>query len=470
MGILDKAGTVARPGYSRWLIPPAALCVHLSIGQVYSLSVFKTALMSHFEASYVQVGWIFSVAILMLGASSAVFGTWMEHNGPRKAMLVSCCCWVSGFVIAAIGVQTGQLWLVYLGYGGIGGIGLGIGYISPVSTLMKWFPERPGLATGIAIMGFGGGALFGAPLATALLSAYDPGFDSSVLGAAPGGHAVAATFLTLGGIYLVMMLVGAALIRIPPGFESDETADHLPARNGALVRTRQAVRTPAFYLLWVVLFCNVTAGIGILEEASPMIQDLFRAPDGRTAITAGMATGFVGLLSLANMGGRIGWSSFSDKIGRRWAYVVYLGVGLAMYLALAAGGAAVALFVGFMIITFYGGGFATIPAYLKDMFGTLEVGAIHGRLLTAWSAAGICGPLIVNSVLDHAGGEPGTLTAEAYSPAFLVMVGILAVGFTANLLVRGVTRRHWDEAQVARYEQRLAEDPSLANATWNGGH
>jgi MFS family permease len=338
---------------------------------------------------------------------------------------------------------------------------------------MKWFPERPGLATGIAIMGFGGGALFAAPLATALMSVYDPQFDPAVSGSYASGDAVAATFLTLGGIYAVMMLLGATLIRIPPGFESDETADHMPALNGALVRTKQAVRTPAFYLLWIVLFCNVTAGIGILEEASPMIQDFFRGTDGNTAITAGMAAGFVGLLSLANMGGRFGWSTLSDKIGRKWAYILYLGVGLVMYFLLATvGGVSVALFVflGFMIITFYGGGFATIPAYLKDMFGTLEVGAIHGRLLTAWSAAGICGPLIINSVLDYSGGTPGTLTADAYKPAFLIMIGVLAIGFISNILVRAVDRKRWDEPQVARYRQRLEENPDLANAIWKGGH
>ena len=449
MSVLSKKSSVAPAGYNRWLIPPAALCVHLSIGQVYALSVFKIPLEHHFNASHTQIGWIFSLAIGMLGISSALFGRWVERNGPRKAMVVAAACWVSGFLIGALGIATGQLWLLYLGYGFLGGIGLGIGYISPVSTLMKWFPEKPGLATGMAIMGFGGGALVAAPFATALMDAYNGG------GTEISGSALVSTFVTMGLTYAVLMAIGAALIRIPPGFEDDETSEHFPGQGGALVRTNRAVRTPQFYLLWIVLFTNVTAGIGILENAGPMIQDFFRV-DGTSPVTAAMAAGFVGLLSLANMGGRFGWSTLSDKIGRKPAYFIYLGVGLALYLVLAqAGSSSVALMVtlAFIIITFYGGGFATIPAYLKDLFGTLEVGAIHGRLLTAWSAAGIAGPLIVNSTLDRAG-EPGTLVAADYRPALLIMVGVLGVGFIANLLVRKVDAKHFDADQISRLRQR----------------
>lgn len=472
MSILDKEHSVARAGFNRWLIPPAALCVHMCIGQVYALSVFKTSFVNHFSASHTAIGWIFSLAILMLGASSAIFGKWVEKNGPRKAMVAATMCWCSGFLIGALGIQTGQLWLLYLGYGFIGGIGLGIGYISPVSTLMKWFPERPGLATGMAIMGFGAGALFAAPFCTLLLGVYDPAFDPSVTGSYANGVAITKTFLTLAAVYACLMVTGAALIRIPPGFEHDETADHFPGRGGALVRTRVAVRTPQFYLLWLVLFCNVTAGIGILEQAAPMVQDFFRGSDGVTPVNAGMAAGFVGMLSLANMGGRFGWSTLSDMMGRRIAYVIYLGGGLIVYTLLAfLGRSSVGLFVlfAFVIITFYGGGFATIPAYLKDMFGTLEVGAIHGRLLTAWSAAGICGPLIVNYFLDHAG-TPGELYAADYRPALLTMVGVLAVGFISNLLVRNVNEKHYDKAQRQRYLDRIANDPEFANAKWSGAH
>lgn len=469
MHFLDKKKTVARPGYSKWLIPPAALCVHLSIGQVYALSVFKTSLVEHFHVSYTAIGAIFSICIAMLGLSSAIFGTWMERNGPRKAMAVSAVCWSTGFVIGGIGILTQQLWLLYLGYGFIGGIGLGIGYISPVSTLMKWFPDRPGLATGMAIMGFGGGALFAAPFTTMLMGIYDPGMGQ-VRGFATG-QAVAYTFFTMAVIYCVMIAIGAALIRIPAGFEDDDTAEHFPGMGGALVRTSKAIKTHQFYLLWLVLFCNVTAGIGILEQAAPMIQDFFRS-EGTSTVTAGMAAGFVGVLSLANMIGRFGWSTLSDLRGRRSMYVLYLGGGFALYLLLAIfGGRHIAIFVllSFIIITFYGGGFSTIPAYLKDKFGTLEVGAIHGRLLTSWSAAGIAGPLIVNGFLDQSG-SPGTLEAGAYYPALLTMAGILAVGFIANLLLRPVAEHHFDAEQVTRYQQRLAENPEIAKAKWSGGH
>lgn len=464
---ISKKSSVARLGYSRWLIPPAALCVHLAIGQVYALSVFKTPFEHHFNASHTAIGWIFSVAIAMLGTSSALFGKWVERNGPRKAMVVAACCWVGGFLVGALGIGTRQLWLLYLGYGVIGGMGLGIGYISPVSTLLKWFPERPGLATGMAIMGFGGGALVAAPYATSLMNFYNGRLGHGGDGSEVAGPALVLTFVTMGLTYAAIMSLGAALIRIPRGFESDETSQHFPGRGGALVRTREALRAPQFYLLWIILFCNVTAGIGILENAGPMIQDFFRA-DGVSPVTTGMAAGFVGLLSLANMGGRFGWSTLSDRIGRKAAYCVYLGVGMVLYGVLAnAGSTSVGLFaiLAFFIITFYGGGFATIPAYLKDMFGTLEVGAIHGRLLTAWSAAGIAGPLIVNRTLDSAG-TPGSLNAADYRPALLVMVGILIVGFAANLLVRPVAPGHFDVAQLQRHrdEARPADPPTTAGA------
>lgn len=469
MRFLEKKNTVARAGYSKWLIPPAALCVHLAIGQVYALSVFKTSLVEHFHVPYTAIGAIFSIAIAMLGISSAAFGTWMERSGPRKAMVVSALCWTAGFVVGGIGILTHQLWLLYLGYGFIGGIGLGVGYISPVSTLMKWFPDKPGLATGMAIMGFGGGALFAAPFTTMLMGFFDPAMTQGK--AFASGQAVAYTFFTMAAIYCVLIALGAALIRIPPGFEDDETADHHPGMDGALVRTSRAIRTRQFYLLWIVLFCNVTAGIGILEQAAPMIQDFFRA-DGTSSVTAGMAAGFVGVLSLANMAGRFGWSTLSDTLGRKVMYVLYLGGGLVMYLLLAfAGSTSIALFVllSFIIITFYGGGFATIPAYLKDKFGTLEVGAIHGRLLTSWSAAGIAGPLIVNGFLDRSG-SPGTLEAGAYYPALVTMAAILAIGFIANLMLRPVSRKHFDQEQTARYQRRIQEDPGLAAAKWNGEH
>jgi len=448
---LARERIVAKPGFNRWLIPPAALAVHLCIGQAYATSVYKTALVQHFDTSLTAIGIIFSIAIVMLGLSAAVFGTWVDRNGPRAAMFVAAICWSVGFLVGSLGIATGQLWLLYLGYGVIGGIGLGIGYISPVSTLIKWFPDRPGLATGLAIMGFGGGALIASPLSKQLMDWYDPDYTGAA-DQVPTGSAVALLFLTLGLVYLVYMLFGAFLIRVPADDWKPAGWDPSTVKQKALVTTESvsagnSIKTPQFWLLWVVLFCNVTAGIGILEQASPMIQDFFR--DGTTStVAAAAAAGFVGLLSLFNMGGRFVWSTTSDYIGRKPMYMIYLGVGLVLYVLLATvGSSATWLFVllAAVIISFYGGGFSTVPAYLRDLFGTFQVGAIHGRLLTAWSAAGIAGPLIVNGVLDTQG-TPGELVAGDYRPALFIMVGLLAVGFIANLMIRPVAAK-WHEPQ-----------------------
>ena len=461
---LSRERIVAGPGFSRWLIPPAALAVHLCIGQAYATSVYKNALVAHFDTSLTAIGVIFSIAIVMLGLSAAVFGTWVDHNGPRAAMAVSAVFWCSGFVVAALGVMSEQLWLVYVGYGVLGGIGLGIGYISPVSTLIKWFPDRPGLATGMAIMGFGGGAMVASPVSARLLAVYDPAYDATDPTSVASGGAVALLFLTLAAVYFVFMSIGATIVRVPaPDWKPDgwdpHTVEDRPMVTTASVSARNAIRTPQFWLLWTVLFCNVTAGIGILEQAAPMIQDFFR-DGGSSTVSAAVAAGFVGLLSIANMAGRFIWSSTSDVIGRKPIYIIYLGVGMAAYILLAFfGSSSTALFVllAAVILSFYGGGFATVPAYLRDLFGTFEVGAIHGRLLTAWSAAGVAGPLIVNAFLD-AQGEPGSLTAGAYRPALLTMVGLLAVGFVANLRMSAVSEKfhepeentHIHEAAQAR--------------------
>ncbi|RJS46418.1 OFA family MFS transporter [Nocardioides cavernaquae] len=446
LSFLDREHTVAPPGYSRWLIPPAALAIHLCIGQAYATSVYKATLVEHFNASLTSIGIIFSIAIVMLGVSAALFGTWVDRNGPRKAMFTAACCWSTGFMIGSAGIATEQLWLLYLGYGFIGGIGLGIGYISPVSTLMKWFPDRPGLATGMAIMGFGGGAMVAAPLERELLARYG--------GATPDGHAVMQMFITLGVVYFLVMMFGVFTVKVPaPGWSpagfDPTTVKQKSMVSSGHVSAANAIKTPQFWLLWTVLLCNVTAGIGILEQAAAMIQDFFREGDVST-VTVIVAAGFVGLLSLANMGGRIVWSSTSDFTGRKPIYMMYLGVGVLLYLGLASfGSQSTALFVAFcfLIISFYGGGFATVPAYLRDLFGTYQVGAIHGRLLTAWSTAGVVGPLIVNRVLDTRG-EPGSLVAADYRPALLIMAGVLAVGFVANLMIRPVSEKWHEKGQV----------------------
>ncbi|MET8243638.1 OFA family MFS transporter [Streptomyces sp. NPDC005202] len=439
---------VAPPGWSRWLVPPAALSVHLSIGQAYAWSVFKPSLESALHLDGTQSALPFQLAIVMLGLSAAFGGTLVERNGPRWAMTVALVCFSSGFLISALGARTQQYWLIVLGYGFVGGIGLGIGYISPVSTLIKWFPDRPGMATGIAIMGFGGGALIASPWSAQMLQSF--GADHS---------GIALAFLVHGLSYAVFMSLGVLLVRVP---RTDKPVDGGPsAVEGVQVSARSAVRTPQFWCLWIVLCTNVTAGIGILEKAAPMITDFFA--DTSTPVSASAAAGFVALLSAANMAGRIGWSSTSDLIGRKNIYRLYLGVGALMYLLIAlCGDTSKPLFVlcALVILSFYGGGFATVPAYLTDLFGTYQVGAIHGRLLTAWSTAGVLGPLIVNWIADRqeAAGRHGS---SLYGLSFAIMIGLLMAGFAANELVRPVHARHHvpaprKDADVARQQPESA--------------
>jgi MFS family permease len=438
---LDRSRSVAPPGWSRWLIPPAALSVHLAIGQVYAWSVFKTPLESALDLSGTQSALPFTLGIVMLGLSAAVFGTAVERNGPRWAMFISMVCFSSGFLISAIGVALQQYWLVILGYGLIGGIGLGIGYISPVSTLIKWFPDRPGMATGIAIMGFGGGALIASPLSNSLLDTF---------GSTPTG--IAQTFLVMGVAYGIFMSMGWLLVRVPA--DDWQPAGWVPKAAGAVgkmittvsVSAANAIKTPQFWLLWVVLCFNVTAGIGILEKASPMIKDFFT--NTSTPVAAGAAAGFVALLSLANMLGRFVWSSTSDLVGRKNIYRVYLGVGALMYLTIAvSANSSKLLFVvcAMLILSFYGGGFATVPAYLKDLFGTYQVGAIHGRLLTAWSFAGVLGPLIVNYIADTEK-DAGKGGPALYTTSLFIMIGLLVIGFICNELIRPVSSRFHEPA------------------------
>jgi len=435
-------------------VPPAALSVHLAIGQAYSWSVFKSPLEKVLGLTGAESALPFQLGIVMLGLSAAVFGTRVERNGPRWAMFVSLCCFCSGFVLAALGMTTKQYWLVVLGYGGVGGIGLGIGYISPVSTLIKWFPDRPGMATGIAIMGFGGGALIASPWSAEMLKAFGVSYDAAGKVLAVADNAIATTFLVHGLVYAVFMSLGVLLVRVPA--EGWRPAGWTPAasKTSALISTNQvsarnAIRTPQFWCLWVVLCFNVTAGIGILEKASPMITDFFR--ETKAPVTAATAAGFVALLSLANMLGRFGWSSLSDRMGRKNMYRFYLGAGAAMYLLIALfTNQSKLLFVvcAIVILSFYGAGFATIPAYLKDLFGTNQVGAIHGRLLTAWSTAGVLGPLIINAIADSqkAAGHTGP---ALYTTSLYIMIGLLALGFAANEMVRPVDARHHEKTPEA---------------------
>jgi MFS family permease len=484
-GILDKERTIATAGFNRWLVPPAALCIHLCIGMAYGFSVFWLPLSRAIglsapkacpDMSLVQelftttcdwrvasMGWMYTLFFVFLGVSAAIWGGWLERVGPRKAGFVSTLCWCGGLFLGAIGIITHQLWLMWLGSGVIGGVGLGLGYISPVSTLVKWFPDRRGMATGMAIMGFGGGAMIGAPLANLLMNYFKT----------PSSVGVWETFVAMGVIYFAFMMIGAFRYRLPPAGWQPEgwTA---PVKANAMISTKNvhldnAHKTPQFWLIWWVLCLNVSAGIGVIGMASPMLQEIFAGkliglPDvGFNALTvaqkatiAGIAAGFTGLLSLFNIGGRFFWASLSDKIGRKNTYYCFFLLGILLYAlapTFAAMGSKLLFVLGFgVILSMYGGGFATVPAYLADMFGTQFVGAIHGRLLTAWATAGIIGPVVVNYLREFqlaAGVKPDQL----YNTTMYILCAMLIAGLICNYLIKPVDSKwHMSDAEVAKLQ------------------
>ena len=436
---LHRDRSIADAGFNRWRVPPAALAIHLCIGQAYAFSVFSLPLSTAIGLTAAApddwkvstIGWVFSTAIAFLGLSAALFGSWLERVGPRAAMFVSALFFCTGLALGAAGIATHQFWLLIIGYGVIGGIGLGLGYISPVSTLIRWFPDRPGMATGLAIMGFGGGAIIASPLSVWLMAHYRT----------PTSNGIAAAFLTLSALYLIVMMFGVFTVRVPAAEWTPSAMIVARATNTRSaapgVTVSDAVRTPQFWLLWTMLLVNVTAGIGVLGQASAMIQEMF---PGR--ITVEDAAHFVVLLSIANLIGRFVWSSLSDHIGRRATYVIFFALGAALYASIPTIGrtGSIAPFIAAyaLILSMYGGGFATIPAYLRDQFGTLQVGAIHGRLLTAWSTAGVLGPVLVNYIREYQLSR-SVPRAEAYSVTMYIMAGLLLVGLTANGALR--TRR-----------------------------
>ena len=423
------------------MVPPAALCIHLCIGQAYAFSVFNlpmSKLIGITESApddwkLTSLGWIFSIAIVFLGLAAAFGGTWLDRVGPRKAMVAAAACFGGGFLVGAAGISTHQLWLVYLGYGVLGGIGLGLGYISPVKTLITWFPDRPGMATGMAIMGFGGGAFVASPLSVMLMKHFS---TETHIG-------VAETFMVLGVVYFIVMMIGAMLVRVPAeGWKPEGWTP--PVVQNAMITTQNvhiddAMKTPQFWLLWGVLCLNVTAGIGVLGQASAMSQEMF---PGR--ITPASAAGFVGLLSIFNMLGRFFWASTSDYIGRKATYMCFFALGIVLYAIVPWSGqtGSIFFFVAFyaVILSMYGGGFSTIPAYLRDVFGTRYVGAIHGRLLTAWSVAGVLGPVLVNYIRQYQI-DSGVAKADAYTVTMYIMAALLAVGFVLNLMMKPVDAR-----------------------------
>lgn len=473
-GLLSKSRIVAKPGYNRWLIAPAAIGMHLCIGSVYAWSLFNPALIKRIgvvtsaadDWNLDHVVIIFSVAILCLGLAAAIAGRWLEKVGPRMVGVVAACCWGGGFIIGSIGIVSGQLWLLYLGYGVIGGIGLGLGYVSPVSTLIRWFPDRRGMATGMAIMGFGGGAMIGAPLGNLLMEHFSTRDSVGVW----------QTFVVLGIIYFLFMMGGAFGYRIPPpGWRPD---DWEPPKDKAHAMTtnrhvhlKDAHKTKQFWLIWLVLALNVIPGIGVLSMASPMLQEIFGGSlIGASGVpfdalskmqheaVATIAAGFAGLLSLFNIAGRFFWASLSDKIGRKVTYFTFFALGIALYAAAppAAHAGSQALFVLFfcVILSMYGGGFATVPAYLADIFGTQFVGAIHGRLLTAWSVAGVIGPSIVSYIRDGqiALGVHGTLL---YDLTMYILAGMLAIGFLCNMAIKPVHEKlYMSDKEVAEHQAK----------------
>ena len=493
-GLLDRERIIARPGFNRWLVPPAALAIHLCIGMAYGFSVFWLPLSqsigitapvacpadagimtSLFSAScdwkVADLGWMYTLFFVLLGSSAALWGGWLERAGPRKAGFVAALCWCGGLLISAIGVKTHQLWMLWVGSGVIGGIGLGLGYISPVSTLVKWFPDRRGMATGMAIMGFGGGAMIGSPLANNLMTYFK----------SPTSVGVWETFVVMAVIYFVFMTAGAFGYRVPPaGWRPDGWTP--PAQKNAMITTghvhlKDAHKTPQFWLIWAVLCLNVSAGIGIIGMASPMLQEIFGGSligkpelgfaqldaSQKTAI-AGIAAGFAGLLSLFNIAGRFFWASLSDRIGRKLTYFIFFALGIALYASaptFAHMGSKVLFVSAFCIIlSMYGGGFATVPAYLADMFGTQFVGAIHGRLLTAWSTAGIIGPVVVNYIreFNKAAGVPAD---KLYEVTTYILAGMLVVGFICNAMIRPVAAKWFmKDEEVAALQTKAAALPS----------
>ncbi len=472
-GLLSRERIVAKPGFNRWLVPPAALAIHLSIGVAYGFSVFWLPLSRAIgitepapgDWKISTLGWMYTLFFVFLGSSAAVFGAWVERVGPRKTGVVAAICWSSGFFISALGVYLHQIWLLWLGSGVIGGCGLGLGYISPVGTLIKWFPDRRGMATGMAIMGFGGGAMIGAPLADILMRHF----------ATPTSVGVWQTFVAMGVIYFITMMAGAFGYRVPP--PDWKPAGWTPrAQQTSMITTgnvhvSQAWRTPQFWFLWMVLCMNVSAGIGVIGIASPMIQEIFGGrligvPGTLQELTleqkaqlASIGAGFAALLSLSNIAGRIGWASLSDYLGRKRTYLVFFALGFLLYsmapFAGRTGSASLFVVVFCIILTMYGGGFATIPAYLADIFGTQYVGAIHGRLLTAWSTAGVLGPVLVNYIREYQI-DRGVPNAQAYNVTMYVLAGLLVVGLICNLMVKPVDPRYFmtpEELAAARAAQ-----------------
>ncbi len=497
-GLLAKERIIAHPGFNRWLVPPAALAIHLCIGMAYGFSVFwlplskalgiKEAIQCGPDVGFFAqlfttqcdwpvstLGWMYTLFFVFLGLSAAIWGGWLEHVGPRKVGVLAALCWGGGMLVSALGIYLHQFWMMLLGSGVIGGIGLGLGYISPVSTLIKWFPDRRGMATGMAIMGFGGGAMIGSPLAAEMMKAF----------ATPTSVGVWQTFAVMGCIYIAAMLIGAFGYRIPAsgwkpaGWEPPANAQANAMITQHHVHVSKVWGIPQFWLVWLVLTMNVSAGIGVIGMASPMLQEVFggsligvpakfsELDKAQLTAIAGVAAGFAALLSLFNIVGRFFWASLSDKLGRKLTYTVFFILGGVLYFSIpaSAGLGSKLLFVGAfcVILSMYGGAFATVPAYLADLFGTQMVGAIHGRLLTAWSTAGIIGPVVVNYMREYQLGL-GIPREQVYNQTMYILVGMLVIGLICNWLIKPVNPKHFMSAEELAHEKQLAHDRAAASS------
>ncbi len=502
-GFLDKERIIAGPGFNRWLVPPAALAIHLCIGMAYGFSVFwlplskalgiKEAIKCGPDVGFFgqlftttcdwqisTLGWMYTLFFVLLGSSAAIWGGWLERVGPRKAGVVSALCWCGGMLLSALGVYLHQFWLMILGSGVIGGIGLGLGYISPVSTLIKWFPDRRGMATGMAIMGFGGGAMIGSPMAADLMKYF----------ATPTSVGVMQTFVVMAIVYFVFMMAGALTYRVPEtGWKPAGWTPPAAQVNNAMITQRhvhvkKVWGIPQFWLIWMVLCMNVSAGIGVIGMASPMLQEVFggsligvsqkfgELDKIQLAAIASVAAGFTALLSLFNIGGRFFWASLSDKLGRKMTYVVFFVLGGVLYFSVPGSAAAgsIVLFVGAfcIILSMYGGGFATVPAYLADLFGTQMVGAIHGRLLTAWATAGVLGPVVVNYMREYQLGL-GIPREQVYNQTMYILTGMLVVGLICNLMVRPLADKWFMTDSELAEEKRLAHEKASAATLQRSG-
>ncbi|MDO8846437.1 OFA family MFS transporter [Methylicorpusculum sp.] len=488
-GFLAKEHTIAGPGFNRWLVPPAALSIHLCIGMAYGFSVFWLPLsraigikesiecgpevgffqelfVTNCDWSIATLGWMYTLFFVLLGSSAAIWGGWLEYVGPRKAGVVSALCWCGGMLLSALGIYLHQFWIMLLGSGVIGGVGLGLGYISPVSTLIKWFPDRRGMATGMAIMGFGGGAMIGSPLATALMKFFATETDVGVM----------QTLIAMAGIYFIFMMAGALSYRIPAtGWQPAGWTPPVPEQNKTMVthghvHVKNVFKIKQFWLVWVVLCMNVSAGIGVIGMSSPMLQEVFGGQligidkpftgldKTQLASIAGLAAGFTALLSLFNIGGRFVWASLSDWLGRKLTFIVFFVLGGLLYVSIPelamTGNKALFVAAFCLILSMYGGGFATVPAYLADLFGTQMVGAIHGRLLTAWSTAGILGPVVVNYMREYQL-SLGLPREQVYNQTMLILAGLLVIGLICNLLIRPVDDKWFMTGAELEEEKRL---------------